>query len=114
MPGRAWQAFIKWGQWGGHAAGPVPGGPVRNAGAAAHEARPAHDFAHTRATVEAAFRRPLADLFDEFDEAPVASGSIAQVHRAVLSARGASGSCYQPGAASTGVVLSTNLDLACL
>ena len=40
---------------------------------------PAHSFAQTRRQVEAAFRRPLSDVFREFDEKPVASASIAQV-----------------------------------
>ncbi len=36
------------------------------------------------ALVEAAFRRPLTDIFASFDREPVASASIAQVHFAVL------------------------------
>lgn len=32
------------------------------------------------ATIERAFRRPLGDIFVQFDETPVASASIAQVH----------------------------------
>ncbi|RMZ57220.1 hypothetical protein APUTEX25_004054 [Auxenochlorella protothecoides] len=50
---------------------------------------PAHAFAHTRATVEASLGAPLERLFVRFDPEPVASGSIAQVHRAVLSTEGA-------------------------
>lgn len=69
---------------------------------------PSHSFAHTRRTVERAFGQPLEArpslnathaasslrlshsspplqaLFLTFEEAPVASGSIAQVHRATL------------------------------
>ena len=40
---------------------------------------PAHSFMQSRQQIEAAFRRPLADIFEEFDEKPVASASIAQV-----------------------------------
>lgn len=36
------------------------------------------------ATIERAFRRPLADIFVQFDETPVASASIAQVHFATI------------------------------
>lgn len=36
------------------------------------------------ATIERAFRRPLADVFVQFDETPVASASIAQVHFATI------------------------------
>lgn len=36
------------------------------------------------ATIERAFRKPLADVFASFEQVPVASASIAQVHFAVL------------------------------
>jgi len=38
------------------------------------------------ATIERAFRRPVGDIFVEFDETPVASASIAQVHFATVRA----------------------------
>jgi ubiquinone biosynthesis protein len=38
------------------------------------------------ATIERAFRRPLGDIFIQFDETPVASASIAQVHFATVRA----------------------------
>ncbi|MBU2286930.1 MAG: ubiquinone biosynthesis regulatory protein kinase UbiB [Gammaproteobacteria bacterium] len=36
------------------------------------------------ATIERAFRRPVSDIFVQFDERPVASASIAQVHFATI------------------------------
>ncbi|MDM0000395.1 ubiquinone biosynthesis regulatory protein kinase UbiB [Variovorax sp. J22P240] len=36
------------------------------------------------ATIERAFRRPVSDIFVQFDETPVASASIAQVHFATV------------------------------
>jgi len=35
-------------------------------------------------TIETEFGLPIEQLFESFDESPVASASIAQVHRAVL------------------------------
>jgi ubiquinone biosynthesis protein len=45
---------------------------------------PAFDFATVRKLVEAGLRKPLHEVFSEFDEAPVAAASVAQVHRARL------------------------------
>lgn len=43
---------------------------------------PSHSFEATEAAVRAAFQcEKLSDIFDEFDHEPVASGSVAQVHR---------------------------------
>ncbi|MGV3573352.1 MAG: ubiquinone biosynthesis regulatory protein kinase UbiB [Ramlibacter sp.] len=39
------------------------------------------------ATIERAFRRPLADVFESFEQVPVASASIAQVHFATVRLR---------------------------
>jgi ABC1 atypical kinase-like domain len=49
--------------------------------------------------VQQAFGAPISELFDEFGKAPVASGSIGQIHRAVLSKRGAHNTGVAPGAA---------------
>lgn len=45
---------------------------------------PPAPFEDIRAAVEAEWKRPLKEVFSEFDETPVASASLAQVHRAKL------------------------------
>jgi hypothetical protein len=40
---------------------------------------PKHSYAETRKIMQKAFRVPIEALFDDFEEEPVASGSIAQV-----------------------------------
>ncbi|MEY3511943.1 MAG: hypothetical protein RL486_608 [Actinomycetota bacterium] len=45
---------------------------------------PAQPFDVVRATVEEDFGAPLEDIFESFDETPLAAASIAQVHAAVL------------------------------
>lgn len=44
-----------------------------------------------------AFGRPLDYLFEDFETEPIASGSIAQIHRAVLSEAGAAETGYPQG-----------------
>ncbi|MEQ6291403.1 ubiquinone biosynthesis regulatory protein kinase UbiB [Vogesella sp. GCM10023246] len=45
---------------------------------------PPFDSATARAVIEQSLGRPIAELYDEFDDVPVASASVAQVHRARL------------------------------
>ncbi|KAK9056352.1 hypothetical protein SSX86_027442 [Deinandra increscens subsp. villosa] len=76
-------AFIKWGQW----AATRPDLFARDLCtelSKLHTKAPEHSFSYTKKTVEKAFGRQISDIFDDFEEVPVASGSIAQIHRAVL------------------------------
>jgi aarF domain-containing kinase len=43
-----------------------------------------HSYRHTRREVKAALGVEIEQLFDDFDPKPLASGSIAQVHKATL------------------------------
>ncbi|CAG9467420.1 unnamed protein product [Pedinophyceae sp. YPF-701] len=81
-------AFIKWGQWASSRPDLLPR-DICTSLAGLHCDAPSHKFAHTRRVVEKAFGRRLEHLFAEFDEAPVASGSIAQIHSATLNEAGA-------------------------
>lgn len=76
-------AFIKWGQWAAARPDLFPR-DLCSVLSELHAKAPAHNFAQTKRTVEAAFGRKLDEIFEDFEEDPVASGSIAQVHRAVL------------------------------
>lgn len=76
-------AFIKWGQWAATRPDLFPRDLCTEL-SKLHTQAPAHSFAYTKRTIEKAFGRRLPEIFEDFEEAPVASGSIAQVHRATL------------------------------
>ncbi|KAI9120558.1 hypothetical protein K1719_007591 [Acacia pycnantha] len=52
-----------------------------------HSKAPEHSFSYTKKTIERSFGRKISEIFENFEEVPVASGSIAQVHRASLKYR---------------------------
>lgn len=80
---RAGPAFIKWGQWAATRPDLFPRDLCAQL-TELHMKAPQHSFKYTRKTIEKAFGRKLSDIFEHFEEVPVASGSIAQVHRASL------------------------------
>lgn len=86
---RAGPAFIKWGQWASTRPDMFPPDMCHKLELLQTSA-PSHSGRYSRSCIEAAFDRPISHLFDAFEEEPVASGSIAQIHRARLSAIGAS------------------------
>ncbi|KAL9243563.1 hypothetical protein vseg_017435 [Gypsophila vaccaria] len=76
-------AFIKWGQWAATRPDLFPKDLCTEL-SKLHSKAPEHSFEYTKKTVEKAFGRKLNEIFEIFEEKPVASGSIAQVHRAVV------------------------------
>ncbi|KAK7257247.1 hypothetical protein RIF29_31086 [Crotalaria pallida] len=80
---RAGPAFIKWGQWAATRPDLFPRDLCVELAEFQTKA-PSHKFTYSRKCIERAFGRKLAEIFENFDEEPVASGSIAQVHRATL------------------------------
>ncbi|KAK8501875.1 hypothetical protein V6N13_023341 [Hibiscus sabdariffa] len=80
---KAGPAFIKWGQWAATRPDLFPRDLCIKL-SELHSKAPEHSFAYTKKTIEKAFGRKLSEIFEAFEEEPVASGSIAQVHRASL------------------------------
>ncbi|KAG1347171.1 putative aarF domain-containing protein kinase 2 [Cocos nucifera] len=80
---RAGPAFIKWGQWAATRPDLFPNDLCMEL-TKLHTKAPAHSFAYSKVTIEKAFGRKLPEIFENFEETPVASGSIAQVHQASL------------------------------
>ncbi|XP_017223622.1 uncharacterized protein LOC108200073 [Daucus carota subsp. sativus] len=80
---KAGPAFIKWGQWAATRPDLFPKDLCTEL-SKLHTKAPEHSFAYTKKTIEKAFGRKLSEIFENFEEAPVASGSIAQIHRASL------------------------------
>ncbi|XP_031127248.1 uncharacterized aarF domain-containing protein kinase 2-like [Ipomoea triloba] len=80
---RAGPAFIKWGQWAATRPDLFPSDLCTEL-SKLHTKAPEHSFAYSKKVIEKAFGRKISEIFDDFEETPVASGSIAQVHRATL------------------------------
>ncbi|MEW5303193.1 MAG: hypothetical protein WDW36_005909 [Sanguina aurantia] len=76
-------AFIKWGQWAATRGDLFPEA-FCTVLSSLHDKAPVHGFQYSREQVEGSFGAPLEQLFARFDEGCFASGSIAQVHRALL------------------------------
>ncbi|KAJ1390399.1 UbiB domain [Sesbania bispinosa] len=83
---RAGPAFIKWGQWAATRPDLFPQDLCTKL-SELHTKAPEHSFNYTKKTIERAFGRKISEIFENFEELPVASGSIAQVHRASLKYR---------------------------
>ena len=76
-------ALTKWGQWAATRPDLVPPS-VCEALSVLHAHAPAHAAAISRAEVEAATGASIEDYFDAWEDEPLASGSIGQVHLARL------------------------------
>jgi len=93
---KAGPAFIKWGQWGSTRPDLFPR-DICAALESLQSGAPSHAPALSVAMVESAFNRPLRELFSAWEEQPIASGSIAQIHRARLSPQAAASCGVAPG-----------------
>ncbi|KAK9819987.1 hypothetical protein WJX72_004814 [[Myrmecia] bisecta] len=81
-------AFIKWGQWSATREDIFPEDLCQIL-SELHDRAPVHGWEASKREIEAAFGRSLEDLFVCIDQKPLASGSIAQVHRATMHIDGA-------------------------
>lgn len=80
---------LQWGQWASTRPDLFPRDLCQQLSRLQSSA-PSHDGGFSIAAVEAAFGRPLGEVFSYFERDPIASGSIAQIHRARLSVAAAS------------------------
>lgn len=83
---RSGPAFIKWGQWASTRADMFPE-QLCIALSKLHANAPEHKWSYTKSQVEESLEIPkgsLLQVFESFDRKPIASGSIAQIHKARL------------------------------
>lgn len=80
---RAGAAFIKLGQWAASRTDIFPT-EMCMIMSSLHSHAPAHPLDVTKKTIERAFGRKFADIFEEFQEQPLGVGAIAQVYKAKL------------------------------
>lgn len=76
-------AWAKWGQWASARPDLLPA-DVRQVLETLHTAVPAHSAAASRAVLQRSLPLPFDEVFERFEWEPIASGAIAQVHRAWL------------------------------
>ena len=76
-------AWAKWGQWASARPDLLPT-DIREVLETLHTAVPPHSAAATRAVLQESLALPLDEVFAHFEWEPIASGAIAQVHRAWL------------------------------
>mmetsp|Transcript_1885 Transcript_1885/g.2607 ORF Transcript_1885/g.2607 Transcript_1885/m.2607 type:complete len:687 (-) Transcript_1885:337-2397(-) len=79
-------AFIKWGQWASTRYDIFPES-LCSALSRLHNDAPAHSWRYTQKLLESSLglaQGTLLQTFDSIDEIPIASGSIAQIHKAIL------------------------------
>eukprot|EP00892_Ulva_mutabilis_P007710 jgi/Ulvmu1/5310/UM022_0104.1 len=76
-------AWAKWGQWASARPDLLPT-DVRQVLEMLHTAVPAHSAAATRSVLQKSLPLPFDEVFERFEWEPIASGAIAQVHRAWL------------------------------
>lgn len=81
-------AFIKWGQWASTRRDLFPVEVAKELRKLQKEA-PAHDGVVSRDLIKSSFGIPVESLFEQFEDQPIASGSIGQIHRARMSQTGA-------------------------
>ncbi|KAF9603634.1 hypothetical protein IFM89_037147, partial [Coptis chinensis] len=81
---KAGPVFKKWGQWAATRRDLFPTDLCIELSKLQTIKAPEHRFDYTKETVEKAFWRNLLDIFEDFEEAPVGSGHVTQVHRATL------------------------------
>jgi hypothetical protein len=75
---RAGMCFIKLGQWLSMRSNMIDHSVSKALGALRDDG-PCHEFHHTQRLLEHTFECPLETIFERLDEAPTASGSVAQV-----------------------------------